>query len=114
LITHGDNSKSMILQISRLMLRPFAVGDLDRMVELFAHENFMRPSGTLIDYCGFLHQEVDGKSEIEIGYCLDPQFWNRGLATEAARAVRDQCLCQFAAGSRHLINPSPTITLRGE
>jgi RimJ/RimL family protein N-acetyltransferase len=27
--------------------------------------------------------------EIEIGYRLDSAFWNRGLTTEAARAVRD-------------------------
>jgi RimJ/RimL family protein N-acetyltransferase len=27
--------------------------------------------------------------EIEIGYRLDSNFWNRGLTTEAARAVRD-------------------------
>jgi [ribosomal protein S5]-alanine N-acetyltransferase len=26
--------------------------------------------------------------EIEIGYRLHPDYWNRGLATEAARAVR--------------------------
>jgi Acetyltransferases, including N-acetylases of ribosomal proteins len=48
-----------------------------------------RATSTLIGYCGFLHQEVDGENEIEIGYRLDPKFWNRGLATEAARAVRD-------------------------
>jgi ribosomal-protein-alanine N-acetyltransferase len=48
-----------------------------------------RESGTLIGYCGFLHQEVDGMKEIEIGYRLHPDFWNRGLATEAARAVRN-------------------------
>jgi ribosomal-protein-alanine N-acetyltransferase len=48
-----------------------------------------RSSGTLIGYCGFLHQEVDGMKEIEIGYRLHPDFWNRGLATDAARAVRD-------------------------
>ena len=28
-------------------------------------------------------------NEIEIGYRLHPDYWNRGLATEAARAVRD-------------------------
>jgi [ribosomal protein S5]-alanine N-acetyltransferase len=39
-------------------------------------------------YCGFFHHaEVPG--EIEIGYLLDPDYWNRGLITEAARAVRD-------------------------
>lgn len=48
-----------------------------------------RESNLLIGYCGFLHQEVDGEKEIEIGYRLHPDFWNRGLATEGARAVRD-------------------------
>jgi len=42
----------------------------------------------VIGYCGFFHHaEVPG--EIEIGYRLDPDYWNRGLITEAARAVRD-------------------------
>jgi RimJ/RimL family protein N-acetyltransferase len=49
----------------------------------------LRSSGALIGYCGFFHHEVDGKMEIEIGYRLDSNFWNRGLTTEAARAVRD-------------------------
>ncbi len=48
-----------------------------------------RDEGKLIGYCGFLHQSVDGEEEIEIGYRLDPNYWNLGLATEAARAVRD-------------------------
>jgi ribosomal-protein-alanine N-acetyltransferase len=48
-----------------------------------------RATGMLIGYCGFIHQEVDGEKEVEIGYRLHPDFWNRGLATEAARAVRD-------------------------
>jgi [ribosomal protein S5]-alanine N-acetyltransferase len=49
----------------------------------------LRSSGALVGYCGFFHHEVDGKIEIEIGYRLDSNFWNRGLTTEAARAVRD-------------------------
>src|SRR6476620_9798977 len=49
----------------------------------------VRSSGALIGYCGFFHQEVDEIKEIEIGYRLDPDYWNRGLATEAAQAVRD-------------------------
>ena len=49
----------------------------------------LRSSGALVGYCGFFHHEVDGKMEIEIGYRLDSNFWNRGLTTEAARAVRD-------------------------
>ena len=114
----------MILETSRLILRPFAADDLDRMAELMANKDFMRfstgpmtreqvqgfldkvmgwdrgglpsqfamtvrSSGTLAGYCGFFHHEVDGKMEIEVGYRLNSAFWNRGLTTEAARAVRD-------------------------
>jgi ribosomal-protein-alanine N-acetyltransferase len=43
----------------------------------------------LIGYCGFLHQQVDATDEIEIAYRLDPDYRSRGLATEAATAVRD-------------------------
>lgn len=48
-----------------------------------------REENRLIGYCGFFRQVVDDANEIEIGYRLDPAYWNRGLATEAARAVRD-------------------------
>ena len=48
-----------------------------------------RSNGTLVGYCGFFHHEVDKRAEIEIGYRLRPAHWNRGLATEAAQAVRN-------------------------
>jgi ribosomal-protein-alanine N-acetyltransferase len=48
-----------------------------------------RGSNELIGYCGFLHWHLDGADEVEIGYRLHPDYWNRGLATEAARAVRE-------------------------
>jgi RimJ/RimL family protein N-acetyltransferase len=48
-----------------------------------------RPDEKLIGYCGFFLQTVDGVEELEIGYRLDPSYWGRGIATEAARAVRD-------------------------
>jgi len=113
-----------MLETPRLILRPFAADDLDRMAELMANKDFMRfsmgpmtqeqtesflhkviswdrdrmpsqfamivrSSETLAGYCGFFHHEVDSKMEIEIGYRLDSAFWNRGLASEAARTVRD-------------------------
>ena len=43
----------------------------------------------LIGSCGFFDQLIDGVDEVEIGYRLHPDYWGRGLATEAARAVRD-------------------------
>ena len=49
----------------------------------------VRAENRLVGYCGFFRQVVDEVNEIEIGYRLDPAYWNRGLATEAARAVRD-------------------------
>ena len=51
-----------------------------------------RDDGLLIGYCGFFAQELDGEQLIEIGYRLDPAYWNRGIGTEAARAVRDHAL----------------------
>lgn len=48
-----------------------------------------RPDDRLIGYCGFFSQIVDDVEELEIGYRLDPEYWGQGIATEAARAVRD-------------------------
>ena len=48
----------------------------------------LREHNDVLGYCGFLHHpEVPG--EVEIGYRLHPDCWNRGLITEAAQAVRD-------------------------
>jgi RimJ/RimL family protein N-acetyltransferase len=49
----------------------------------------IRSTGALVGLCGFLHQLVDDTDEIEIAYRLHPDYWNKGIATEAARAVRD-------------------------
>jgi ribosomal-protein-alanine N-acetyltransferase len=114
----------MILETSRLILRPFQAEDIERLAELMVNHDFMRfslgpytrkqtqgvlqkflswnqaglPSqfavifrsnNELIGYCGFLHWHLDGIYEIEIGYRLDADYWNRGLASDAAQAVRD-------------------------
>jgi ribosomal-protein-alanine N-acetyltransferase len=41
--------------------------------------------GALIGFCGL--RGIDGGPEIEVLYGLRPEFWGRGLATEAAQAV---------------------------
>ena len=48
-----------------------------------------RGESNLIGYCGFFNHPEHGIEDIEIGYRLDRAYWNHGLATEAARAVRD-------------------------
>ena len=60
--------------------------DRDGLPSLFAVE--VKPEKRLAGYCGFLHHP-ELSHEIEIGYRLDPEYWNRGLITEAARAVRE-------------------------
>jgi len=48
-----------------------------------------RANERLIGYCGFFAQIVDEVEELEIAYRIDPEYWSQGIATEAARAVRD-------------------------
>lgn len=44
------------------------------------------PDGTLIGNCG-VRRKQDNEWEADIGYELNPEYWGRGYATEAARAV---------------------------
>lgn len=43
----------------------------------------------VIGQCGLLQQELAGQTEVEIAYKLLPEYWNSGLASEAAGAIRD-------------------------
>jgi RimJ/RimL family protein N-acetyltransferase len=54
---------------------------------LFATE--LKREHPLLGYCGFFHHPPEVTNDVEIGYRLHPGYWNRGLITEAARAVRD-------------------------
>lgn len=44
-----------------------------------------KQNGKLVGHCGLLVQVVDGTTELEIGYSLLPEFWNKGFASEAAK-----------------------------
>jgi len=44
----------------------------------------------VMGYCGLSRfDDVDGQTEIEIGYRYFPAYWGQGIGTEAAAAVRD-------------------------
>jgi [ribosomal protein S5]-alanine N-acetyltransferase len=49
----------------------------------------LRESGLVVGDCGLEQMDVDGRAEAELGYDVRSDHWGRGLATEAARAVRD-------------------------
>ena len=48
-----------------------------------------KETNQLIGFCGLVHQTVDDVEYIELGYRLDETYWGKGIATEAAVAVRD-------------------------
>ena len=49
-----------------------------------------RNTSELIGYCGLFHfPNIDGKSEIEIGYRFMQDSWGNGYATDAATSIRD-------------------------
>jgi RimJ/RimL family protein N-acetyltransferase len=52
----------------------------------------LRESGLLIGDCGLELMDLAGVRVAELGYDLRSDCWNRGYATEAARAVRDHAL----------------------
>lgn len=59
----------------------------------------LRDTDALIGDCGLIWQEVDSSRELEIGYHIRRDQQRRGLATEAARAVRDYALATLGVES---------------
>lgn len=60
-----------------------------------------RETGVLLGFCGLgAHPVVPG--DVEIGWRLATHAWGRGLATEAAKAVRDKAFGEF--GLRRLVS----------
>ncbi len=54
-----------------------------------------KESNELIGYCGIAIEQIDNKQEKEIGYRLDPRFWGKGFATEAAATAIQYGFEQF-------------------
>ncbi|MFP7492513.1 GNAT family N-acetyltransferase [Terribacillus saccharophilus] len=72
-----------------------------------------KDSGKKIGHAGLIPQEVDGVTELEVGYWIAKDYWGMGFATEAASAFRDIAFDQFSA--EHviaLIYPDNTASCR--
>jgi ribosomal-protein-alanine N-acetyltransferase len=46
-----------------------------------------KETGQVVGHCGLLQKEVEGSSEIELIYILDPAVWGKGYATEIGQAL---------------------------
>jgi ribosomal-protein-alanine N-acetyltransferase len=49
----------------------------------------LKAEGRMIGRCGLIPWNLDGRHEVEVGYMLAKPYWGRGLATEAAVAIRE-------------------------
>jgi ribosomal-protein-alanine N-acetyltransferase len=69
--------------------------DLERCIALQSQHGFSlwaaidKAAGRLIGRCGLLPQSLQGREEVEIAYLIARPQWGLGLATEAARSIRD-------------------------
>jgi ribosomal-protein-alanine N-acetyltransferase len=54
-----------------------------------------KPEERFIGRCGLLTQWIEGVKEIEVAYGIAPAYWGQGLATEAARALKEYAFRQL-------------------
>ncbi len=47
-----------------------------------------KPTGKFIGRCGLLPWTIEGENHVEVAFTIARAYWNHGLATEAARAIR--------------------------
>ncbi len=71
----------------------------------------LKASGAFIGDCGLTYQEVEGRSELEIGYHVTQRERRKGYATEAARACLDFGFRRTACASIcSVVRPSNTAS----
>jgi ribosomal-protein-alanine N-acetyltransferase len=47
----------------------------------------LKENNRLIGRCGLLYEEIEGRKDLELAYLIDCNYWGKGLAAEAARAI---------------------------
>ena len=66
-----------------------------RHPELGLWATILKENGAFIGRCGLLPWTLDGQDEVEVAYMIDKAYWRRGLASEAARGIRDYAFGQL-------------------
>jgi len=68
---------------------------IDRQLNRYAENRYglqaliEKRTGNFIGICGLLSQEVDGITELEVGYHVFKKYWGQGFAPEASRLFID-------------------------
>lgn len=115
-----ETTSDLVIRTARLVLRPLVHADAARIAELAGHWDVARMTsripypytlvdadnwissigegefvrgieldGVLVGACGYV---VDADGAAEIGYWIGKDYWGRGYATEAGRAIVARCL----------------------
>jgi ribosomal-protein-alanine N-acetyltransferase len=53
---------------------------------------FLKSNQALIGDCGLEHTQFEGRACVEIGYDFLSKYWNKGYATEAAKAIKGHAI----------------------
>lgn len=48
----------------------------------------LKSTNEFIGDCGLVTQQIDGSTEVEVGYHVHKKLWSKGFATEAAQACK--------------------------
>jgi [ribosomal protein S5]-alanine N-acetyltransferase len=55
----------------------------------------LKETDELIGDCGLVKQKVDDKTEVEIGYHINKEYWSKGIASEAAKGCKEYGFIQL-------------------
>ena len=56
----------------------------------------LKTENRFIGRCGILPQWIEGQPEYEVAYMIARRYWNQGLGTEAARAIKEYGFARYA------------------
>jgi len=96
------NPKVMEFSLKGPLSREETQDWLQTRLQQYEHPGFSlwalihKTDNKLIGFCGIAPLQIDGHTEIEIGYRLDQIYWGQGLATEACEACRDYAFNKLA------------------
>ena len=99
-IVRHANNRNVSINLRDRFPYPYTINDartwLDIVVGFKPETNFaIDVAGEAVGGIGFTLQPDVGRRSAEIGYWLGEEFWGRGIATDALRAVTDYAFKKF-------------------